>query len=51
MTPLTDNSGGVVSNTIAAIAAGASYAQSDIVAIKNALATIAAVLKQGGIAK
>lgn len=39
---LTDSTGGTASNTLAAIAAGASYAQSDITAIKNALASLAA---------
>lgn len=38
---LVDGSGGVVSNAIAAIAAGGAYAQADLVAIKNALASIA----------
>lgn len=38
---LTDSTGGTASTTFAAIAAGASYAQGDIVAIKNALAQIA----------
>lgn len=36
---LTDSSGGTVSNTIAAIAAGASYTQADAVAIRNAIAS------------
>jgi hypothetical protein len=39
---VTDNSGGAVSSTIAAIAAGAGYTQADMVAVKNALASIAA---------
>lgn len=38
---LTDSTGGTPSTTFAAIAAGAAYAQADIVAIKNALAQIA----------
>jgi len=42
ITPLTDSSGGSASGTIAAIAAGGSYAQADLVAIKNALASIVA---------
>jgi hypothetical protein len=39
---LTDSTGGTASNTLAAITAGASYAQADITAIKNALASLAA---------
>ena len=39
---LTDSSGGTASNTIAAITAGASYAQADLTAIKNALASLSA---------
>lgn len=39
---LTDNSGGTASGTLAAITAGASYAQADAVAIKNAVASNAA---------
>lgn len=39
---LTDNTGGVVSNTLAAITAGAAYAQADMVAVKNALASLSA---------
>ena len=42
ITALTDSTGGTASGTLAAIAAGASYAQADLVAIKNALASIAA---------
>lgn len=42
ITALTDNSGGTASNTIAAITAGASYAQADIVALKNAVASLSA---------
>lgn len=37
---LTDNTGGVVSEIAAAIAAGGAYAQADMVAVKNALASI-----------
>ena len=44
VTTFTDNSGGTVSNTLAAVAAGASYAQADIVALKNAVASLAAKL-------
>jgi predicted transcriptional regulator len=39
---LTDNTGGTPSTTLAAITAGASYAQADLTAIKNALASMAA---------
>lgn len=38
---ITDSTGGTKSTTFAAIAAGSSYAQADIVAIKNAIAQIA----------
>lgn len=41
---ITDSTGGTPSTTFAAIAAGASYAQADIIAIKNALAEIALVI-------
>lgn len=37
----TDSTGGTASTTFAAIAAGAAYAQADMVAVKNALAQIA----------
>ena len=37
---ITDNTGGAASTTFAAIAAGASYTQADMVAVKNALAQI-----------
>jgi len=37
-----DATGGVVSQNLAAIAAGAAYAQADLVAIKNAIASMAA---------
>lgn len=46
---LVDNSGGVIGSPIPAIAAGAAYAQADMVAVKNALATIVAAMRQGGI--
>jgi hypothetical protein len=39
-----DNTGGTPSLTFAAITAGASYAQADMVAVKNALSEIAAWL-------
>lgn len=42
ITALTDNSGGTASNTVAAIAAGAAYAQADMVAAKNAIASLTA---------
>jgi hypothetical protein len=45
-TAITDSTGGTASATFAAIAAGASYAQADIVAIKNALAQIAVSLNE-----
>jgi hypothetical protein len=38
---LTDSTGGTVSTTLAAITAGASYAQADLTAIKNAIASLA----------
>jgi len=44
VTALTDNTGGTASGTLASITAGTSYAQADIVAIKNALASINAKL-------
>jgi hypothetical protein len=43
-TALTDNTGGTVSTTLAAITAGASYAQADMVAAKNAIASLKAEL-------
>lgn len=53
---LTDSTGGTAATTLAAITAGASYAQADAVATKNALAqlalsvnTIGAALKAAGI--
>ena len=39
---LTDSSGGTASTTLAAITAGASYAQTDMTAVKNAVASLAA---------
>lgn len=39
---LTDSTGGTATSTIAAITAGAAYAQADLTAIKNGLATLAA---------
>lgn len=44
LTALTDNTGGTASSTLAAITAGTTYAQADIVAIKNALASQAALI-------
>jgi hypothetical protein len=41
---ITDNSGGTASDTIAAITAGAAYAQADATAIKNAIASLNAKL-------
>jgi hypothetical protein len=41
---IVDNTGGAASTTFAAITAGASYAQADMVAVKNALAEIAKIL-------
>lgn len=38
---LTDSTGGTPSTTLAAIAAGAGYTQADMVAVKNALASLA----------
>lgn len=53
---LTDSTGGSVTTTLAAITAGASYAQADLTAIKNGLAslnarvnTLQANLKTAGI--
>lgn len=37
---LTDSTGGTVSTTLAAITAGASYAEADMVAAKNGLASL-----------
>jgi hypothetical protein len=41
---LTDNTGGTASVTLAAITAGAAYAQADMVAVKNAIASLAAIV-------
>jgi hypothetical protein len=46
VTALTDSTGGTPSGTLASIAAGGTYAQADIVAIKNALASINAKLTE-----
>ena len=43
-TELTDSTGGTATNTLAAITAGAAYAQADMTAVKNALASLAAKL-------
>jgi hypothetical protein len=43
---ITDSTGGTGAATFAAITAGGAYAQADIVAIKNALAFIAAELNE-----
>lgn len=42
ITPLTDSTGGTPGTTLAAVTAGGSYAQADIVALKNAVASLAA---------
>ena len=42
VTALTDSTGGTATSTLAAITAGAAYAQADAVATKNALASLAA---------
>lgn len=39
---LTDSTGGTASSTLASITAGASYAQADMAAVKNAIASLAA---------
>lgn len=41
---LTNSTGGTVSTTLAAIAAGAAYTQADMAAVKNALASLASQL-------
>ena len=41
---ITDSTGGTASTTFAAITAGSSYAQADMVAVKNALSEVAAVI-------
>jgi hypothetical protein len=43
---LTDNSGGTASSTIAAITAGGAYAQADMVAVKNAIASLTRTINQ-----
>lgn len=43
-TPLVNSTGGVVSGTLAAITAGGTYAQADLTAIKNGMASLASVL-------
>ncbi len=43
---LTDSTGGTPSTTLAAITAGASYAQADMTAVKNALASQARLLNE-----
>lgn len=40
---ITDNTGGTVGVTHAGITAGASYAQADMVAVKNAIASLTAI--------
>ena len=45
-TALTDSTGGTASNTIAAITAGSTYAQADMTATKNALASLAAKVNE-----
>lgn len=47
---LTDSTGGTVSTTLAAIAAGAAYSQADMVAVKNAIASLASVHNAGELA-
>lgn len=39
---LTDSTGGTASDTLAAITAGSTYAQADMTAVKNAIASLAA---------
>ena len=41
---LVDSTGGTASTTMAAIVAGATYAQADLIAIKNAIASLTAQL-------
>lgn len=43
---LTDSTGGTASTTLAAITAGASYTQADMVAAKNAIASLAVLVNQ-----
>lgn len=42
LTAITDSTGGTAANTIAAITAGANYAQADMTAVKNGLASVSA---------
>jgi hypothetical protein len=42
LTAITDSTGGTAANTIAAITAGATYAQADLTAVKNGLASVSA---------
>lgn len=42
LTAITDSTGGTASNTIAAITAGATYAQADLTAVKDGLASVSA---------
>jgi hypothetical protein len=44
--PLADSSGGTVSNALAAITAGAAYAQADMTAVQNAIASLASLVQQ-----
>ena len=43
---LTDSSGGTAGTTLAAVTAGATYAQADIVALKNSVSSLAAQLNK-----
>ena len=42
LTAIIDSTGGTAANTIAAITAGATYAQADLTAVKNGLASVSA---------
>jgi hypothetical protein len=42
LTAIVDSTGGTATNTIAAITAGATYAQADLTAVKNGLASVTA---------
>jgi hypothetical protein len=42
LTAIIDSTGGSATNTIAAITAGATYAQADLTAVKNGLASVTA---------
>lgn len=46
---LADATGGTPATTVASIAAGGSYAQADMVAVKNGMASILAALQSAGI--